>query len=466
MLSGVVAYPRGGSTMNLPHIDYVDGALRVDGLAAEELAGRFGTPLYVYSGSTIRENYSRLAGAFGPLRPTLCYALKACGNIHVCRLLASLGAGMDVVSGGELERAWLSGVEMSRVVFAGVGKTEAEIRAALDGRFSPFAGRAGVGDPRGRGTVGLFNVESEGEFERIAGLCRELGRPARACLRINPDVDAGTHKYTTTGKHENKFGVDIARAAEFVEAHGKNPQLRLSGVHVHLGSPISTPGPYVEAIRAVLALADTLAAAGMPLETLNIGGGYGIDYGTGRVCTPEEFGAAIVPELSERVRSGLKVVMEPGRCIVGNAGVLLARVQYVKIGRSKRFVICDAGMHTLIRPALYGAHHFVWPTRVEAGHVPDGLRAPPQASGLVGTDVVGPICESSDFLCQDRALPAMNGGDLVAVFCAGAYGMSMASTYNDHPKPAEVLVEGGSARLIRGRGDVAGLIAAELDVGG
>ncbi|MBL9002396.1 MAG: diaminopimelate decarboxylase [Phycisphaerae bacterium] len=432
-------------------IEETAGGLRIDGLDADALAAEFGTPLYVYSAGMIRANFLRLASAFAALSPLLCYALKACGNLHICRLLAAKDAGMDVVSGGELERAWLSGVPMSRVVFAGVGKTEAEIRAALDGRFSPFANPVpGAPDPRGRGPVGLFNIESEGEFLRIASIAEQLGIVASACLRINPDVDARTHKYTTTGKYENKFGIEIGRAAEFFASHGRTPHLRLTGLHIHLGSPIATPAPYLEAVRIALSLIDRLADAGTPISVLNIGGGYGIDYGGGGVCTPEEFGAALVPELALRVAAGLRIIMEPGRIIVGNAGVLLTRVQYIKTGKSKRFIIGDAGIHTLLRPALYGAHHRIRPTRV----APNASESP--------ADVVGPVCESSDFLCQDRPMPPVSPGDLLAVFDAGAYGMSMASTYNDHPKPAEVLADAGRAALIRPRGDIAGLIAPEL----
>ncbi len=451
------------TTNVLPHCTYRDGSLHIDEVGAEDLAERFGTPLYVYSATGIRANFTRLAGAFMALKPTLCYALKACGNVSVCRTLAGLGAGMDVVSGGELERAWLSGVDMSKVVFAGVGKTREEIAAALSGAHSPLKGIVKDGSgrgPEGRGAVGMFNIESEGELRRIARIAEDLKVEARACIRVNPDVDAHTHKYTTTGKSENKFGIAIARAKEVIEAARAHAYLKVRGVHVHLGSPIATPKPYMEAIAVVLAMMDELNAKGAELDTLNIGGGYGIDYGLSTPATPEEFAAGIVPLLAGRVAYGLRVFMEPGRCIVGNTGVLLTRVQYVKIGDKKRFVVCDAGMHTLIRPALYQAHHFVWPARTQSP--PTRLAPPENAAGLVGTDVVGPLCESSDFLCQDRPLPVVEEGAVLAVFCAGAYGMSMASTYNDHPKPAEVLVDGTQVTLIRPRQELHELVASEL----
>lgn len=444
------------------HIVYRSGALHIDGVDVDSVARAAGTPTYVYSGAEIRERYARLAGAFAELDPLLCYALKACGNLHVCRLLASMGAGMDVVSGGELERAWLSGAPMSMITFAGVGKSEEEIRAALDGRFSPLAGKVAGAVPESRGMVGRFNAESEQECERIARIAGELGVRARASLRVNPDVDAKTHKYTTTGKKENKFGVDIARARALFGRMKDHPHLALRGVHVHLGSPIASVTPYVEGTRAALALIDELAGDGVVIEELNLGGGFGIDYGRGAPASLEEFGAALVPLLRERVRAGLRVLLEPGRPIVGNAGVLLARVQYVKQGRTKKFVVVDTGMHQLVRPALYEAYHFAWPARVEARHLPPDMRERHEMEGLEVCDIVGPICESSDFLAQDRALPPMKQGDLLAVFSAGAYGMSMASTYNDHPRPAEVLIDGGKVLLIRPRQEIVELVRPEL----
>ncbi|MFZ4574299.1 MAG: diaminopimelate decarboxylase, partial [Phycisphaerales bacterium] len=293
-------------------------------------------------------------------------------------------------------------------------------------------------------------------------IASELGVRARASLRVNPDVDAKTHKYTTTGKKENKFGIDILRAKEIFERFKDHPNLHLRGVHLHLGSPIASPDPYAQGVRAALALIDELASAGITVEELNLGGGFGIDYGRGAPSTLDEFGAALVPMLEDRVLRGLRVLLEPGRPIVGNAGVLLTRVQYVKQGRSKRFVVVDSGMHQLVRPALYEAYHFAWPAKVAESHEPRDLSEQQPMEGLVACDLVGPICESSDFLALDRSLPPVSQGDLMAVFSAGAYGMSMASTYNDHPKPAEVLVDGESLLLIRPRQSILELVAPEL----
>jgi diaminopimelate decarboxylase len=459
----------------LPHITYRAGTgggpttLMIDACAADEVASLHGTPTYVYARQAIAENFRRFERAFSPVSPTLCYALKAGGNLHLLRDLADMGAGMDVVSGGELERAWLSGAPMSKVVFAGVGKTEREIAAALCGERS-LLGRDATGrkgEPASsRGPVGLFNIESPGECERIDRVAASLGVEARGCIRVNPDVDAHTHRYTTTGKSENKFGIDLADVPKLFATFSGGRRLRLVGLHVHLGSPIASPDPFVEAIGVVAELIDRLRARGASIEVLNIGGGYGVDYGQGAPATIEEFAAALLPRLGPLAARGVRIVMEPGRSIVCRAGVLLTRVQYVKRGKTKSFVIGDAGMHTLIRPALYEAYHFVWPVTPRGGHAPADMAESQPFEGLSPCDVVGPVCESSDFLAQGRRLPPIEPGDLLAVFCAGAYGMSMSMNYNDHPRPAEVLVDGGECRLIRPRQKEVDLIASELNPGG
>ena len=442
--------------------------MMIDACSVEEIARRHGTPVYVYSRQAMVENFRRFERAFAPVSPTLCYALKASGNLHLLRELADLGAGMDVVSGGELERAWLSGAPMSKVVFAGVGKTEREIAAALSGEHSLLgrdaAGRNG--QPASvRGPVGLFNIESPGECDRIDRVASSLGVEARGCIRVNPDVDAHTHRYTTTGRSENKFGIDLADVPGLFARFSGGRRLRLVGLHVHLGSPIASPGPYAEAVGVVSELIDRLSAQGASIEVLNIGGGYGVDYGQGAPATIEEFAAALLPRLGPLTDRGVRIVMEPGRSIICHAGVLVNRVQYVKRGRTESFVIGDAGMHTLIRPALYEAYHFVWPVTPRGGMAPSDLGESQPFDGLSVCDVVGPVCESSDFLAQARRLPPVEPGDLLAVFCAGAYGMSMSMNYNDHPRPAEVLVDGGECRLIRPRQNELDLIAAELAVG-
>lgn len=428
-----------------------------------DLAKRTGTPVYVYSRATLEHHYRRLAEAFAPLKPLICFSVKSCSNLAILRVLTDLGAGMDVVSGGELHRARLAGCPPEKTVFAGVGKTAEEIADALG---EPDEQVTGVREaPLAHGPIGVFNIESEQEFQLLVSTCEALGRRTTAALRINPDVDPLTHKYTTTGKAENKFGVDLRRARDFLRRYAGHPLVRLSGVHIHLGSPVATTGPYTEAIAKALALIDELAAEGIVIDTLDLGGGFAADYRTGQSLAAADYAAAIVPMLRERVESGrLRVILEPGRFIAANAGVLLTRVQFVKSSAQKKFVVCDAGMHTLIRPALYEAFHFVWPADVAPQHEPpenqrtDDLDLP----GLEHCDVVGPICESADFLAQDRRLPPVARGDLLAVFTAGAYGMSMASRYNSHPLPTEVLIDGDHAATVRRRETYADLISHEL----
>lgn len=443
--------------------NWIDGQLHCDDIPLGAIADSVGTPTYIYSATTIRAQYQRLAGAFSPLQAHLRYAIKASPNLHICRLLRSLGAGMDVVSGGELERAWLAGAPLSDVVFAGVGKSDAEIRAALDGRFSPLvedAERLGMPDPTDRGPVGLFNVESPSELAAIARVAAELGVRARVCLRVNPNVDPQTHEYTTTGKEENKFGIDADQIVGIFELWGHHPAIELAGLHAHIGSPVPVVEPYAEAIAVVLGLFAELRARGHNPNVLDLGGGWPVDYTEDSVPPIEDYAARIVPLLQAEVARGLQVVMEPGRFLLANSGVLLSRVQHVKHGRAKTFVIGDAGMHNLIRPALYKAFHFVWPV-AWAGVAPPRLEDP-GLEGLVHCDLVGPICETGDFLARNRRLPPMAQGDLVAIFSAGAYGMSMASNYNDHGRPAEVLVDGTHAQLINQRQSLAAVLSTEL----
>jgi diaminopimelate decarboxylase len=451
---------------------YTNARLHCESIPAADLADRFGTPTYVYSKATLLDHYDKLAAAFGELKPLICYSIKCCGNIHILRALASRGAGMDVVSGGELERAILAGVPASRIVYAGVGKSDEEIRAALGRPTSGELKRPVAADSRGpvagaRGSsepIGYFNIESEPEFETVAAIARELGVRSRGALRVNPDVDPRTHAYTATGKKETKFGVDIERAVRFFERYGRDEFLALDAIHLHIGSPVYDIDPYVAAVKKALDLIDDLERRGYRITTLDLGGGFGADYETDRSPAATEYAAAIVPLLRERVRKGLKIILEPGRTIAANAGVLLTRVLYVKEGGAgKRFVICDAGMHTLIRPSLYGAFHFIWPAQPGEAFVPPRRGADLDLPGLQTCDVVGPICESGDFLAKERKLPPVKRGDVLAVFTAGAYGMAMASNYNSQPLPAEVLVDGADARLIRARQSLEELIKPELD---
>lgn len=429
----------------MDHFEYRDGALWCEDVDLARLAARAGTPLYTYSAATLAMHFDRLAAAFADLSPLICFSVKSCPNIHILRLLAQRaggGAGMDVVSGGELRRARLAGVEPDRIVYAGVGKTDREVRDAL-----------GEGEPNGR-PIGLFNIESEPEFQAIAAIARSLGRtssPPHAALRVNPDVDPKTHAYTTTGKKETKFGVDLDRARAFFKRFGKDPNLRLTGLHLHLGSPVSGVQPFADALAKLLALIDDLSAQGFTIDTLDLGGGFAADYTTGASPSAADYAAKIVPLLRDRVRAGLKIILEPGRSIAANAGILLTRVLFIKESGTRRFVVCDAGMNALIRPALYGAFHFIWPIAVAPQHTPAQRTEKPDLPGLETADVVGPLCESGDFLAKDRPLPPIARGDILAVFGAGAYGISMASRYNSQPMPAEVLIDGSRARIIRRR---------------
>lgn len=423
----------------MDHFCYRDGLLYADQAPMPDLAQRFGTPLYVYSEATLQAHFDRLRAAFAEVEPLICYAIKACSNLHLCRLLASWGSGFDVVSGGELFRALRAGAEPGKIVFAGVGKTDREINEGL------AAGIAG------------FNAESQSELEQIGRLAKASGRTARVALRVNPDVDARTHAYTTTGRKENKFGVDIGQAAEIFARYAAAPGLDLHGVHLHIGSPVNDVAAYQQSIERGLELIERLRKAGHAIDTIDIGGGFGAFYKGDEAPPAAAYAEAILPRLRGR---RLKVVLEPGRSLVANAGVLLTRVLHIKQGPTKRFVIVDAAMTDLIRPALYGAYHFIWPVAAQA-RVPR-MRGPEQPfDDLLLSDVVGPVCESGDFLAKDRMLPPLQAGDLLAVFSAGAYAMSMASQYNSRPRAAEVLVSGAASRLIRRRETYEDLVAAE-----
>ncbi len=419
-----------------------DGTLYGEQVALPEVADDFGTPAYVYSASALRANYQRLARAFSALRPQVCFSIKSCHNLHILERLRGWGAAFDAVSIGEIRRALAAGASAGHVVFAGAGNTRGEIAEAI---------RLGVG---------CFNVESAGELEVLAEEAAEAQATVRAALRINPDVDAKTHPYTTTGRSENKFGIDIAEAVELFVGHRDHPHVRLVGVHLHIGSPVKTVAPYLEAIEKTLGVIDDLRRRGVAIELLNIGGGYGVCYEDADAPPLEDYAAGIVPLLQD---TGLEIHLEPGRAIAANAGVLLTRTTYVKQGRARRFVIVDAAMTDLIRPALYDAYHFIWPVSPGAAFVPPGRGRDQTLPGCVTVDVVGPVCESSDFLAKQRHLPPVAAGDLLAVFSAGAYGAVMSSQYNSRPRAPEVLIEGAEVTLIRRRETFDDLVAAERD---
>ena len=428
----------------MDYFQYKNGSLHCEDVAVADIAAQAGTPVYIYSAATLLHHYRAIESAFAELRPMICYSIKSLANVHILKLLGGAGSGFDVVSGGEIARALAAGGDPARIVYAGVGKTDHEIREAI---------AAGIG---------IFNVESEEEFENLARLAGQAGRNVRAALRVNPDVDPKTHRYTTTGKKETKFGVDIERAERFFERYGRDSHARLDAIHLHIGSPVYTADPYVEAIHKTLDLIARLKGKGYVVTALDIGGGFGADYEEDRSPVAEQYAQQIVPVLKGFSQKGLEIILEPGRQISCNSGLLLTAVQYVKQGGERNFVIVDAAMTDLIRPALYDAQHFVYPARLADGEPAPHRKMDYAPRGGVKVDVVGGVCESADFLAKDRILPPVQRGDLLAVFSAGAYGFVMSSQYNSRPRAAEVLVEGDKWRIIRRRETYQDLMAAEM----
>lgn len=424
--------------------NYRDGQLFCEDVNLDDLAGQVGTPAYIYSQKTFLHHYDAFANAFAPLNPTICYSIKSCGNLQIIKVLAQRGSGMDVVSGGELYRAKKAGADMGKIVYAGVGKTDDEIRMGIDEG------------------IGYFNIESEAEFENIARIAREMGKPTGGALRVNPDVDPKTHAKTSTGQKETKFGVDIERARRFFDHYGKDPNAKLCAIHIHIGSPIYNVDRYQEAITKILKLIQELRGVGHEISALDIGGGFGANYTADQTPDYAAYANTIVPLLQPFVDGGGQVILEPGRTISCNAGVLLTRVLYIKIGGAKKFVIVDSGENHLIRPAMYDAFHFIWPTNVAPNHEPAERLSDMPNEGLEPCDVVGPICETGDFFARNRKLPPVARGDLMCVFSAGAYGMVMASNYNAMPRPVEVMVDGDKARIIRRRETYDDLIETEM----
>ncbi len=406
---------------------YRGGQLFAEDVAVAELAERYGTPLFIYSRTYIQAHFRALKDALAELKPLVCYAVKVNSNAAVIATLAAEGAGADVVSAGELARARRAGIPADKITFAGVGKTEDEIDAAL------------------RENILLFTVESEAELDRISARATAMGVTGRIAIRVNPDVDPKTHKYISTGKKENKFGVDILRALQIYERAAKLPGLEIAGLHMHIGSQILSAQPYAEAAEKVAQVCRQLKARYPTFRMLDIGGGIGIRYRPDQEpLLPKTFADAVVPILKPL---GVQILMEPGRFIVGNAGLLVTRVQYVKQGPSKQFLIVDAAMNDLIRPPLYQAHH--------------EISAVKQTDGTVFGDVVGPVCESGDFLALDRDLPAAQQGDLLAVHSAGAYAFSMSSNYNSRTRAAEIMVSGGRHEVVRSRETFEDLVRGE-----
>jgi diaminopimelate decarboxylase len=424
----------------MDYFKYQNGTLFAEEVSVEKIAGEIGTPVYIYSKATFKDHLRKIQQSYSRLDTTIRYSVKACGNINILKFMAEAGSGFDIVSGGELYRVLQAGGDPSQTVFAGVGKTDTEILEALT---------AGIG---------YFNVESEAELENLIRLAKQQGKQPKVALRVNPDVDYKTHAFITTGKKETKFGVDIERAIKVFADYGSNPVINLCAIHVHLGSGGKKIDPYVLAVEKILPLIDRLRSDGHIIEALNLGGGYGADYESDTVPSAADYAAGIVPLLKDK---NIKLILEPGKSICANAGIMLTRVLYIKRGGSKKFVIVDAGMNDLIRPSLYDAFHFIWPAKVDEKFVPQKRDKALQMDGAEIVDVVGPICEGADFFAKDRTMPPTKRGDLLSVFTAGAYGFTMSSNYNARGRAAEVLVDGRNFSVIRKRETYEDLIEFE-----
>jgi diaminopimelate decarboxylase len=412
--------------MLTPHLSRRAGELFYENVPLADVARRFGTPCYVYSRATIVENFQAYESAFASLNPLICYAVKANSNLSVLALLAEEGAGFDIVSMGELQRVIAAGGDPSKVIFSGVAKRADEIEFAL------------------RQGIYCFNIESESELHRVNSVASELGQRARIAFRINPDVDPKTHPYISTGLKSNKFGVAHGEALRLYRLAAAMPGIEVHGIECHIGSQITELSPFVDALRRLLGLVDQLADRGIEIEHLDIGGGRGIVYTDETLVPMNLFAAAVAHEMKGR---SLRLLLEPGRSIVGDAGVMLTRVEFLKPGETKNFAIVDAGMNDLLRPTLYDAFHSIAALIERTGEA-------------VEYDIVGPVCESGDWLAKARRL-ALQEGDTIAVLCAGAYGMVMASNYNTRGRPSEVLIDGDDAHLVRERERFEDMIAHE-----
>ena len=400
------------------HFSYKNGELYAEDVPLATIAGQVGTPVYVYSQATLERHFKAVDQAFEGLDHVVCFAVKANSNQAVIATMARLGAGADIVSGGELFRSMAAGVPAGRIVYSGVGKSEAEMRSALD---------AGIL---------MFNIESAQELVVLNEVAGRMGVKAPVSLRVNPDVDAQTHPKITTGLSKNKFGMDIDLAFKQYQEAAKLPNLELKGVSCHIGSQLTKVEPFADALERLGVLIGRLRGAGIELELLDLGGGLGITYDQEEPPSPAQYAQALKEQAS---RLGLKLVLEPGRVIVGNAGIMMCKVLFTKDTPTKHFIIVDAGMNDLVRPAMYDSFQAIWPVREDLDR------------SQVVSDVVGPICETGDFLARDRGLPDMRRGELVAVMSAGAYGFSMASTYNSRPRVAEVMVSGDRWSVVRRR---------------
>jgi diaminopimelate decarboxylase len=427
----------------MDHFQYRERVLYCDQVPVPDLARVYGTPLYVYSKKTLLHHLNELQRAFAPAEPLICYSLKTNANLSICRVMAAAGAGFDVTSAGELYRALAAGGVGNKIVFAGAGKTADEHRYGLSSE------------------VLLFNVESQEELHALAEVAGSMGKTARVALRVNPALPPKTHVKTDTSVKGTKFGLDIDTVLEVAQGVIDNRHVKIVGLHMHLGSPILSAQPYREGVEKGRVLIDRLRRQGHRIEYLNMGGGFGIHYRKQEALPAAAFAEVILPAVRA---AGCTLILEPGRFIVGNAGILVSRVIYTKESGGRKFIIQDAAMNDLIRPTLYDSFHRIWPVAP-----PAGLPAPPDdyeadMPGTAPTDVVGPVCESGDFLAKDRRLPTVRGGDLLATFSAGAYGMAMSSNYNSRLRAAEVMVDGTSHQLIRRRETFEDLVRTELEI--
>jgi diaminopimelate decarboxylase len=410
------------------HFQYRDDVLHCEEVPLPTIAREVGTPFYCYSHATLTRHFRVFDEAFAPIPHLLCFALKANSNLSILKLFGGMGGGADVVSGGELFRALRAGIPPDRIVYAGVGKSREEIAYAL------------------KSDILMFNVESAQELQVISDVAANMGVEAKVALRINPDVDPRTHPYISTGLRKSKFGIDISQALEAYELARELPRIRVVGIHQHIGSQITEVGPFVDALEKIAELVRELRALGLEIRYLDVGGGLGITYKDEEPPIPQVFAEALIGVVKDLECT---IVLEPGRVIVGNAGILVTRVLYTKEAPAKHFVVVDAGMNDLIRPSLYGSYHAILPVHRKEGTPP------------LMADVVGPICESGDFLAKDRELPAAQPGELLAVMSAGAYGFTMASNYNARPRVPEVLGKGDRYLVIRRRETYEDLIRGE-----
>ncbi len=424
----------------MDYFEYKEGNLFAENVSIERIAEEVGTPVYIYSKATFKEHLQKIQHAYDQLDTTICFSVKACGNINILKFMAEAGSGFDIVSGGELYRVLQAGGDPSQIVFAGVGKTDTEIIEALESG------------------IGYFNIESEAELENLIRLAKQQGKQTRAALRVNPDVEVKTHAFLKTGKKETKFGVDIERALKVFSDYGSNASVKLCAIHLHLGTGGKKIDPYVEAVKKIIPLIDQLRSQGHTIEAIDLGGGYGADYESNTVPSAIEYASGIVPLLKDK---DIKLILEPGKSICANAGIMLTRVLYTKHGGRKKFIIVDAGMNDLIRPSLYDAFHFIWPAKVDEKLVPAQREKDLKLDDTEVVDVVGPICEGADFFAKDIAMPVTKRGDLVSVFTTGAYGFTMSSNYNARGRAAEVLVDGDTFSVIRKRETYEDLIIME-----